>query len=96
MARSKHGRRLAHSRRRCEGPDRRIIARLAGFGKDRRSPPAAVERGPGGERDRHLLKANIKRDGDAAPWYTPMLDEGRKWPVRLKIHRQGRRRGAFT
>ena len=35
-----------------------------------------------------FMKANIKRDGDAAHWYYPMLMKG-EWPVLLKILGKG-------
>ncbi len=34
------------------------------------------------------MKANLKRDGDAAHWYYPMLMKG-EWPVLLKILGKG-------
>jgi hypothetical protein len=34
------------------------------------------------------MKANLKRDGDAARWYYPMLMKG-EWPVLLKILGKG-------
>jgi hypothetical protein len=63
------------------------IARLAGFGKDRKDPA-----GGGGERGLKeidtFMKANLKRDGAAAHWYYPMLMKG-EWPVLLKILGKG-------
>src|SRR5690348_8663033 len=49
------------------------IARLAGFGKDRNDPAGGVERGLTAKEIDAFMKANIKRDGDAAHWYYPML-----------------------
>ena len=64
------------------------IARLAGFGKDRKDPAGGIERGLTGEEIDTFMKANIKRDGDAARWYYPILMKG-EWPVLLKILGKG-------
>ena len=64
------------------------IARLAGFGKDRRDPAGGLERGLTAKEIDTFMKANIKRDGDAARWYYPMLMKG-EWPVLLKILGKG-------
>jgi len=64
------------------------IARLAGFGKDRNDPAGGVERGLTAKEIDAFMKANIKRDGDAAHWYYPMLMKG-EWPVLLKILGKG-------
>ena len=64
------------------------IARLAGFGKDRKDPSGGVERGLTATEIDTFMKANIKRDGDAAHWYYPMLMKG-EWPVLLKILGKG-------
>lgn len=64
------------------------IARLAGFGKDRKDPSGGVERGLTAKEIDTFMKANIKRDGDAARWYYPMLMKG-EWPVLLKILGKG-------
>ena len=45
------------------------IARLAGFGKDRNDPAGGVERGLTAKEIDTFMKANLKRDGDAARWY---------------------------
>jgi hypothetical protein len=64
------------------------IARLAGFGKDRKDPAGGVERGLTANEIDTFMAANLKRDGDAARWYYPMLMKG-EWPVLLKILGKG-------
>jgi hypothetical protein len=64
------------------------IARLAGFGKDRKDPAGGIERGLTAKEIDTFMKANLKRDGDAARWYYPMLMKG-EWPVLLKILGKG-------
>ena len=64
------------------------IARLAGFGKDRKDPSGGTERGLTAKEIDTFMKANLKRDGDAARWYYPMLMKG-EWPVLLKILGKG-------
>jgi hypothetical protein len=64
------------------------IARLAGFGKDRNDPAGGVERGLTAQEIDTFMKANLKRDGDAARWYYPLLMKG-EWPVLLKILGKG-------
>jgi hypothetical protein len=64
------------------------IARLAGFGKDRKDPAGGIERGLTATEIDTYMKANIKRDGDAARWYYPILMKG-EWPVLLKILGKG-------
>jgi hypothetical protein len=64
------------------------IARLAGFGKDYKDPSGGVERGLTAKEIDTFMKANLKRDGDAARWYYPLLMKG-EWPVLLKILGKG-------
>jgi hypothetical protein len=64
------------------------IARLAGFGKDRKDPSGGVERGLTAKEIDAFMAANLKRAGDAAHWYYPMLMKG-EWPVLLKILGKG-------
>jgi hypothetical protein len=64
------------------------IARLAGFGKDRNDPAGGVERGLTAKEIDTFMAANLKRAGDAARWYYPMLMKG-EWPVLLKILGKG-------
>ena len=64
------------------------IARLAGFGKDRKDPAGGIERGLTASEIDTFMKANLKRDGDAARLYYPMLMKG-EWPVLLKILGKG-------
>lgn len=64
------------------------IQRLADFGKDCRDPSGGVERGLTAKEIDAFMAANIKRDGDAARWYYPILMKG-EWPVLLKILGKG-------
>jgi hypothetical protein len=64
------------------------IARFAGFGKDRKDPAGGIERGLTAKEIDTFMKANIKRDGDAARWYYPILMKG-EWPVLLKVLGKG-------
>jgi hypothetical protein len=64
------------------------IARLAGFGKDYKDPSGGIERGLTAKEIDTFMKANLKRDGNAARWYYPMLMKG-EWPVLLKILGKG-------
>jgi hypothetical protein len=64
------------------------IARLAGFGKDRKDPAGGIERGLTAKEIDTFMAANLKRAGDAAHWYYPMLMKG-EWPVLLKILGKG-------
>ena len=65
------------------------IARLAGFGKDRKDPAGGIERGLTAKEIDTFMAANLKRAGDAAHWYYPMLMKG-EWPVLLKILGKGK------
>ena len=64
------------------------IERLAGFGKDCKDPSGGIERGLTAKEIDTFMKANLKRDGDAARWYYPILMKG-EWPVLLKILGKG-------
>ena len=64
------------------------IARLAGFGKDRNDPAGGIERGLTAKEIDTFMATNLKRAGDAARWYYPMLMKG-EWPVLLKILGKG-------
>jgi hypothetical protein len=65
------------------------IARLAGFGKDRKDPDGGIERGLTASEIDTFMKANLKRDGDKAHWYYPFLMKG-EWPVLLNILGKGK------
>lgn len=65
------------------------IARLAGFGKDRKDPDGNIERGLTATEIDAYMKANLKRDGDKARWYFPFLMKG-EWPVLLNILGKGK------
>ena len=65
------------------------IARLAGFGKDCKDPAGGIERGLTAKEIDTFMAANLKRAGDAAHWYYPMLMKG-EWPVLLKILGKGK------
>ena len=65
------------------------MARLAGFGKDCKDPAGGIERGLTAKEIDTFMAANLKRAGDAAHWYYPMLMKG-EWPVLLKILGKGK------
>ena len=64
------------------------IERLASFGKDCKDPAGGIETGLTSTEIETFMAANIKRDGDAARWYFPILMKG-EWPVLLKILGKG-------
>ena len=64
------------------------IDRLATFGKDCKDPSGDIERGLTAKEIDAFMAANIKRDGDAARWFYPILMKG-EWPVLLKILGKG-------
>ncbi|WP_442893482.1 hypothetical protein [Bradyrhizobium sp.] len=64
------------------------IERLASFGKDCKDPSGGIETGLTAKEIEAFMAANIKRDGDAARWYFPILMKG-EWPVLLKILGKG-------
>ncbi|KRR29981.1 hypothetical protein [Bradyrhizobium retamae] len=64
------------------------IDRLASFGKDCKDPSGGIELGLTAKEIDTFMAANIKRDGDAARWYYPILMKG-EWPVLLKILGKG-------
>ncbi|ANW04395.1 hypothetical protein LMTR13_33905 [Bradyrhizobium icense] len=64
------------------------IDRLATFGKDCKDPAGGIELGLTAKEIETFMAANIKRDGDAARWYYPILMKG-EWPVLLKILGKG-------
>ncbi|UFZ03415.1 cytochrome C [Bradyrhizobium ontarionense] len=64
------------------------IDRLAGFGSDYPDPAGGTERGLNAAQIQTFMKANLKRDGDAAHWYYPLLMQG-EWPVLLSILGKG-------
>jgi hypothetical protein len=64
------------------------IERLAGFGKDRPDPSGGTERGLNAREIETYMAANIKRAGDQARWYYPILMKG-EWPVLLDIMGKG-------
>ncbi|KRQ98930.1 hypothetical protein CQ12_23885 [Bradyrhizobium jicamae] len=64
------------------------IDRLASFGKDCKNPTGGIETGLTAKEIETFMAANIKRDGDAARWYYPILMKG-EWPVLLKILGKG-------
>jgi len=64
------------------------IERLATFGKDCKDPSGGTERGLTANEIDAFMAANLKRDGDAAHWYYPILMKG-EWPVLLKILGKG-------
>jgi len=64
------------------------IDRLAGFGSDYPDPNGSTERGLNAAQIKSFMKANLKRDGDQARWYYPVLMQG-EWPVLLNILGKG-------
>jgi hypothetical protein len=64
------------------------IDRLATFGKDCKDPSGGIELGLTAKEIETFMAANLKRDGDAARWYYPILMKG-EWPVLLKILGKG-------
>jgi hypothetical protein len=64
------------------------IDRLASFGKDCKDPAGGVERGLTANDIDIFMKDNLKRAGDAARWYYPILMKG-EWPVLLNILGKG-------
>lgn len=64
------------------------IERLATFGKDRPNPDGGVERGLNAAEIETYMAANLKRAGDAAKFYYPLLMKG-EWPVLLDIFGKG-------
>ena len=64
------------------------IARLATFGKDCKDPSGGTERGLTAREIDTFMAANLKRAGDAARWYYPILMKG-EWPVLLNILGKG-------
>jgi hypothetical protein len=65
------------------------IDRLATFGKDCKDPAGGgIEIGLTAKEIDTFMADNIKRDGDAARWYYPILMKG-EWPVLLKILGKG-------
>ncbi|MET0678710.1 MAG: hypothetical protein ABW175_23170 [Bradyrhizobium sp.] len=64
------------------------IERLASFGKDCKDPAGGIETGLTASEIEAFMADNIRRDGDAARWYFPILMKG-EWPVLLDILGKG-------
>jgi hypothetical protein len=64
------------------------IDRLATFGKECKDPAGGTERGLTAKEIETFMAANLKRAGDQARWYYPMLMKG-EWPVLLNIMGKG-------
>jgi hypothetical protein len=64
------------------------IDRLATFGKDCRDPGGGTERGLTEKQIATFMAANLKRAGDAARFYYPLLMKG-EWPVLFDIMGKG-------
>jgi hypothetical protein len=64
------------------------ITRLASFGKDRPDGAGGTERGLNAGEIATFMADNLKRAGDAARWYYPILMKG-EWPVLLNILGKG-------
>ena len=70
------------------------IDRLATFGKPCNDPAGGTETGLTAEEIETFMAANLKRAGDAAHWYYPMLMKG-EWPVLLNILGKGEGEGRY-
>ena len=64
------------------------IDRLATFGRDCRNPSGGTERGLTNKQIETFMAANLKRAGDAAKFYYPLLMKG-EWPVLFNIMGKG-------
>jgi hypothetical protein len=64
------------------------IERLATFGKDCKDPSGGTERGLTAKEIDIFMAANLKRAGDQARWYYPLMMKG-EWPVLLDILGKG-------
>ena len=64
------------------------IERLATFGKDCKDPSGGTERGLTSQEIDTFMAANLKRAGDQARFYYPLLMKG-EWPVLLNIMGKG-------
>jgi hypothetical protein len=64
------------------------IDRLSSFGKDCRDPTGGTERGLTAKQIDTFMAANLKRAGDAARFYYPLLMKG-EWPVLFNIMGKG-------
>jgi len=64
------------------------IDRLASFGKDCADPSGGTERGLTAKQIDTFMAANLKRAGDAARFYYPLLMKG-EWPVLFDIMGKG-------
>ncbi|NOJ48629.1 hypothetical protein HCN50_20630 [Bradyrhizobium sp. WSM 1744] len=64
------------------------IDRLATFGRDCKDPSGGIELGLTAKEIEAFMTANLKRSGEAARWYFPILMKG-EWPVLLKILGKG-------
>jgi hypothetical protein len=64
------------------------IDRLASFGSDCRDPTGGLERGLTAKEIDAFMAANLKRAGDAAKFYYPLLMKG-EWPVLFAIMGKG-------
>ncbi|OAF05243.1 cytochrome C [Bradyrhizobium centrolobii] len=64
------------------------IARLASFGRNYPDPCGGVEPGLNASEIEIFMRDNLKRAGDAARWYYPLLMKF-EWPILLKIMGKG-------
>jgi hypothetical protein len=64
------------------------IDRLASFGRDCTDPSGGTERGLTAKQIDTFMAANLKRAGDAARFYYPLLMKG-EWPVLFDIMGKG-------
>jgi len=70
------------------------IDRLATFGKDCKDPSGGTERGLTAKEIDTFMAANLRRAGDAAKFYYPLLMKG-EWPVLFNIMGKGEGEGRY-
>ena len=64
------------------------IERFASFGQDYANPDGGTERGLNAKQIETFMADNLKRAGDEARWYYPIMMKG-EWPVLLDILGKG-------
>ena len=64
------------------------IDRLASFGQECANPDGGTERGLNAQQIKTFMADNLKRAGDEARWYYPIMMQG-EWPILLDIFGKG-------
>ena len=64
------------------------IDRLASFGQEYANPDGGTERGLNAQQIKTFMADNLKRAGDEARWYYPIMMQG-EWPILLDIFGKG-------